>query len=209
MQTLKQRTYRLACTSLMVVALAALDTGTAHAYTECFLKIEGVDGDSVQRGHERAIDVTAYSWDEKNQAQPSSPGGGGGHVQMDYLHVSMHAGRAGPALMLLAANGGVSRQAVLECTGTNAHGGARGPEPIYRWALSDVTINSFQSDLVGGQSNSEPLDQVALGFGKISLEYAPAAIKVEWDNRRNTGGFVNGGAGGQQSTTHQAPPKPH
>ena len=112
---------------------------------------------------------------------------------------------------------------MLECIGTNARGNAPGREaPTYRWVLSEVTINSFQSGWAVGQNNSAPLDQVTLGFGKISLEYVPAAIKVEWDSRRSAGGFVSGGAAGQQATTppqgaasnqqstsRQAPPKTH
>jgi len=109
MQTLKQCTYGLTRISLMIVALAALNTGTAHALEECFLQMDGVDGGSSQRYHEHAIEVTAYSWEEKNLAQASSSGAVAGRVQMDYLHVSMPAGKAGPVLLLLVANGGNSR----------------------------------------------------------------------------------------------------
>lgn len=206
MQTLKQHTYKLARASLIVVTLAS---GTAHAFEECFLQIDGVDGGSTKRGHEHAIEIVSYSWEEKSDPRPHQAEARGmpvpGHPQMDSLHVSAHAGKAGPALMLLAANGGYSRQALLECAATNATGAV---SPVYRWSFSDAAINSFQSGWVGGQNNSEPVEQIAISFGKISYEYVPAATKVEWDSARNTGGFVNSGATGQQSASHPAPSGP-
>ncbi len=203
MQTYRKLSHVVRGSVIICTLMAALNVGAAYAFEECFLQIEGVDGGSIRRGHEHAVDLTAYSWEEKSDPRSRQADARGGPVhgrsQMDFLHVTMRAGKAGPVLMLLAANGGNSRQAVLECTGPNAAGAEA---PIYRWVLSDVTVNSFQSGWTGGQNNSEPLDQVALGFGKISYEYVPAAIKAEWDVARNSGGLVGGGA----ATT---PPKSH
>ena len=195
--------------ALICVALALPYARDARAFENCFLQIEGVDGGSAQRLHPHAIEITAYSWEEKNVHPASSGerrGGTGGRAQMDYLRASMRAGKASPALMLLVANNGYSRQAVLECTGSDASGAAA---PIHRWSLSDVTINSFQSGWVGGQNNSDPVDQIEIGFVKIGYEYVPAGIRVEWDSSRNTGGYVSGGASGQQSIARPPAPGPH
>lgn len=186
--------------SLACALMALLHAGAAHAFEECFLQIEGVDGGSARRGHEHAIDITAYSWEERNARAPGpgeQGGGGTGRAQIDNLHLTMRAGRASPVLMLWAANGAYARQALLECTGPNA-AGAEGA--IHRWALSDVTVNSFQAGWTAGQNNAGRLDQLALGFSTISYEYVPGAVKMEWDLRRHSGRLVGAGSPTQQSS---------
>jgi type VI secretion system secreted protein Hcp len=194
--------------------LAASASSPALARSDCYLKIDGVEGSAATRGFERQIELTSFSWEEKNSSAMS--GGGTGRVAMDNFRVSMRADKSSPALMLLAANGTHRSQAVLSCTGLSSHGEM---SLIHRWTLSDVAISVYQSGWTAGPNNPAPMDQASLSFTKIGYEHVPAGIKVEWDLTQNRGGLVSGAsqpaasqpaqqaapAGQQTSTKQQAP----
>lgn len=155
------------------------------ARSDCYLKIDGVEGSAATRGFERQIEVTSFSWEEKNSS--AMPGGGTGRVAMDNFRVSMRSDKSSPALMLLAANGMHRNQAILSCTGLSSRGEM---SLIHRWTLSDVTISAYQSGWTAGPN--DPMDQASLSFTKIGYEHVPAGIKVEWDVTQNRGGLVSG-----------------
>jgi type VI secretion system secreted protein Hcp len=158
------------------------------AAVDYFLKIEGIPGESQDAKHTGEIEVTAWSWGEAaaGQGAPGGAGGGAGKVQLQDLHFTARISKASPKLMQACASGQHIKSAVL----TGRRAGNQGAE-FLTYSLSDVLVSSFQTG--DGEDNVAPLDSVALGFGRIQVEYRETkpdgslggAVKFGWDVKQN------------------------
>lgn len=153
---------------------------------EYFVKIDGIDGESQVKGHEKEIDVESWSWGETQTGTLAFGGGAGaGKVQMQDFHFTMQMSKASPKLFLACATGQHIKQAYLT--------GVRGGEVslnFLKWTLSDVLISSYQT---GGASESLPMESMSMAFAKIEVEYTVQSatggpgetVKAGWDLRLN------------------------
>jgi type VI secretion system secreted protein Hcp len=132
-----------------------------------FLKIDGIDGESTKKKHEKEIEVLSWSWGESNSgSMANATGGGSGKVAMQDFHFSMLSCVATPELFFACASGKHIPRAVLSC---RKAGGEQ--EDYLKYEFSNVMISSFQTS---GSSNSEiPVDSVSFNFAKIELKYKP------------------------------------
>ena len=71
---------------------------------DCFLKIDGIQGESTDPKHNDEIMVLSWSWSE-TQAVAAAPPGGTGKVSMQDFHFSKAVDTASPKLMLACATG--------------------------------------------------------------------------------------------------------
>jgi type VI secretion system secreted protein Hcp len=133
---------------------------------DAFLKIEGIEGDSTDRGHKGEIEILSWSWGETNTGTSSTGGGGGaGKVSMQDFHFTMQVSKASPDLMLACATGKHFKEATL----TARKAGERQQE-FLKITLSDVLVSSYQTD--GNTKDKDvplPVDQIALNFAKIEF----------------------------------------
>jgi type VI secretion system secreted protein Hcp len=151
---------------------------------ECFLTIEGIEGESQDAKHKGAIEVLSWSWAESQ----GDVGGGGvaGKVQMQDLHFTARVSKASPQLMLACAGGEHLKRAQLSCR----IAGKQQAE-FLRVTLAEVLVRSFATS--GSADDLLPLDQASLAYSTIEIEYqeqtptgAPGAIvKGGWDLARN------------------------
>lgn len=153
-----------------------------------FLKIDGVDGESTDKAHKGEIDVMSWSWGESNSGSSAAGGGGGaGKVSMDDFHFVMQFNKASPKLILACATGEHVKEATLVCRK------AGGDQQEYmKIKMSDLVIASYRT---GGSSGDViPVDQIALNFSKIEVEYKPqkadgsldSPVKTGYDLKKNT-----------------------
>ena len=71
------------------------------AAVDYFLKLDGIDGETKQKGHEKEIELESWSFGETNAGTFSAGGGGGaGKVSMQDFHFVMSNNKASPKLML-------------------------------------------------------------------------------------------------------------
>lgn len=157
------------------------------AQTDFFLKIDGVQGESTDDKHKNEIDVLSWSWGESNAGSFGSGGGGGsGKVQMQDLHFTMKVNKASPVLMVSCATG--KHIAKAELVARKA-GGSQ--EEYLKITLADVMVTSYQTG--GSGSDTLPVDQMALGYTRIEMEYKPqdekgkmgSPVKAGWDRAKN------------------------
>ena len=136
------------------------------AQVDCFLKIEGIEGESQDAKHKGSIEISAWSWGAAQTGTSSSGGGAGaGKVAMQDAHFSMSVSKASPKLMLACANGDHIKQAVLTCRKAG-----KDQQEFLKIKLSDFIVSSYQT----GGSNHDgvvPVDQISLNFSKIEFEY--------------------------------------
>jgi type VI secretion system secreted protein Hcp len=151
-----------------------------------FLRIDGIAGESTDAKHKDEIPVLDFSWGETQSAPPASGGGGGaGKVSMGPLHVTARTSKASPPLLLACATGQHLKSATL--TGRKAGGKAQ--FEFLTFSLADVLVSSYQVSA----AEEAPVDQVALAFGKIVVEYreqkpdgsAGAVTRAGWDVKAN------------------------
>ena len=138
------------------------------AGSDYLLKIDGVDGESTQKGHEKWIEIESWSWGESNQGSSGSgTGAGSGKVSMQDFHFNVVYSSASPKLFLNCATGAHIPKAELHIRK------AGGDQQVFvTWKFTDVLISSYQTG-GSGHGNPLPTDQVAFNFTKIEMEYKP------------------------------------
>jgi type VI secretion system secreted protein Hcp len=154
-----------------------------------FLKIDGVHGESADPQHKDEIEVETWSWGAANAGTQHSGGGGGaGKCKMDDFRFAMPVSKASPRLMLACATGQHFKEAVLTCR-------KAGDEPVeyYKITMKGVLVSSFRTGGTGTASIL-PVDQVALNFAQIELDYKPqtdtgalgGSVKAGYSPKTNT-----------------------
>jgi len=138
------------------------------AAVDYFLKIDGIDGESMQKGHEKEIEIMSFSWGESNAGSFSGNlGGGSGKVSMQDFHFTVPVNKASPKLFLACATGEHIKSAVLVCRKAG-----KTQQEFLKGKFSDLLISSYQTGGSGG-SDIVPIDQVSFNFTKIEVSYAP------------------------------------
>jgi len=103
---------------------------------DAFLKIEGIEGDSQQKGHPGEIEVASFSWGETSSGDPARGGGAGtGKVQMqdfeDALTTSSYRFAPDPVIAARQAcrRGNARRIPAVSRHEARPHGRTRGTVP--------------------------------------------------------------------------------
>ncbi len=164
--------------------------GQAGPASELFLNITDIQGESRDDRHANEIDVLSFSWGESNVTASSGAAGGAaaGKVTMKDLTITKTTDKSSPKLMLAVATGQHFKQAVLTA---RSAGEARFEYLVIM--LTDVVVSSYTIE--GTTSDSRPVEQVALNFGKIEMKYTPqkpdgsadAPVTASWDVKANKG----------------------
>jgi len=159
------------------------------AVGDYFLKLDGIDGESTQKGHEKEIEIHSYSWGETNAGSMSGNlGGGTGKVSMQDFHFSVPMNNSSPKLFLACATGEHIKGATLTC---RKAGGKQ--QEYLKWKFTDILISGYQT---GASAHGDviPMDQCSFNFTKIELEYKEqkqdgtlgAAIPAGYDLKKGT-----------------------
>lgn len=136
------------------------------AAVDYFLKIDGIEGESMDAKHKGEIDLESWSWGESNAGSHAAGGGGGaGKVAMQDFHFVMKINKASPKLMGACATGEHLKKATLICRKAGKE-----QQEFLKIVFSDLLISSYQT---GGSSHGDvlPTEQISLNFSKIEIEY--------------------------------------
>jgi type VI secretion system secreted protein Hcp len=159
------------------------------ALVDMYMKLEGIEGESKDKGHEKEIDVLSFSWGA-TQAGTSGYGGGGGagKVNVHDLSFTKHVDKSSSALFLHCCQGIHIKEAKLTVR-------KAGGEPLeyLKITLNDCLVTGFQEG--GAEAGTDlPTENISLNFGKIQYEYQEqsktggkegGAAKVGWDLKKN------------------------
>lgn len=136
------------------------------AQTDFFLKIDGVDGESVDEKHKGEIDVESWSWGATNIGSAGHGGGSGaGKVDPQDFHFVKRYDKASPTLFKAIATGQHFKTAVFV-----ARKAGGGQQEYLKITMSDVLVSSYQTGGANG-SGVMPTDQVSLNFAKMEIAY--------------------------------------
>jgi type VI secretion system secreted protein Hcp len=160
-----------------------------------FLKVGGVDGDSMDDKHQKWIEVMSFSFGASQEASGSASGGGArsaGRADLSDLSVMKVIDKASPKLMLSCCKGDHLKEVTLEiCRNTGDK------QKITEIKLSDVLITSVQcGGSAGGDGGTEPTEQLSFNYGKIEFTFthtdqktgkAAGDVKMNWSPVENKG----------------------
>jgi type VI secretion system secreted protein Hcp len=157
------------------------------ALVDYFLKIDGIEGESMDDKHKNEIDIQSWSWGETNVGDAAFRGGlGAGKVSMQDFHFTMKVNKATPKLMQACASGEHIKKGILTCRKSGKQ-----QQEFLKVTLSDFIVSSYQSG--GSASDVIPTDQISLNFSKIEFEYKEqkptgelgGTVKGGWDAKAN------------------------
>ena len=157
---------------------------------DTFLKIKGPDvvGESQVKGHEKDIQVLAWSWGlSQTGTTHHGSGGGAGKVNVQDLSFTHYVDSSTPTLVLACCKGTHYDEATL--TMRKAGGD---PLPYLTITLKDIIVTSVSGGGSGGED--QQTENVTLNFASFTLSYQPqdnkgakkgGAIEIKYDIAKN------------------------
>jgi type VI secretion system secreted protein Hcp len=158
------------------------------AMVDYYLKIDGIDGESLDQKHKGEIEIDSFSWGQTQTGTAGSNSGiGAGKVAMQDVNFVMRVNKASPKIALACANGDHIKSAVLVCRKAG-----KDQQEFLKYTFSDVLVSSYHT---GGSQQSDlvPIDQFSLNFSKIECEYKEqksdgtlgGTVKMGWDVKQH------------------------
>ncbi len=154
---------------------------------DCLLKITGLDGESRIKGHEKEIDVLAWSWGMTQSGSMHIGGGGGsGKVSVQDISLTKYVDKASPTLIKYCCNGKHFTEALL-----TVRKAGENPVDYLKIKMKEVIIASVST---GGSAGEDRLtENVTLNFAKFEVNYTPqkddgtpeAAVDMTWNIKAN------------------------
>lgn len=133
---------------------------------DCFLKIEGIPGESADAKHKGEIDLLSYSFGATQSGSAAYGGGGGaGKVNFQDFNFVMKMSKATPKLFLACATGEHIKSAIL-----TARKAGKDQQEFYIIKFTDLLISSYQTGASQG-GDEVPTEQISFNFTKIETEY--------------------------------------
>jgi type VI secretion system secreted protein Hcp len=154
-------------------SLIALQAGVVQvhgALFDAFLKIDTIQGESLDADHKGWIEVSSFQWGVgRGTVNATGGGGGAGKVSFSDLTVGKVTDKTTPDLVSHCASGEHIKSAVLEVVShklkIDANGGS-GETVLLRLTLTEVLVSSVQES---GQKLDTPSESLSLNFGKIEV----------------------------------------
>ncbi|MGZ8804178.1 MAG: Hcp family type VI secretion system effector [Microbacterium sp.] len=126
-----------------------------------FLQLDGIDGESTVRGHEKWLEVAEISW---GAAQAVSAAGGGrtGRTTLRPLLLSTRLTIATPVLLDACARGRTINDATFEAVTDG-----QSSSVTLRIQLEEILLTTL--DLVGEDGEARPRVSFSLTYGQITI----------------------------------------
>lgn len=137
---------------------------------DAFLKIDGIDGESIRADFEKQIELLGFSMGAQNTATIGSAGtgGGAGKASVSSFNCIKATDAASPPLFQACCSGKHIPKAVI----TLRKAGGPAPVDYLKYELEKVYITSFQWNGSSGVDD-RPTESLALTFGKVTVTYTP------------------------------------
>ena len=155
---------------------------------DMFLKIPGVDGESLDKNHKGEIEVLFWEWGSSNSGDMhAGSGGGAGKVDVQDLTIEKWVEKASPVLMQNCCSGKTFPEATL----TVRKSGGDSPVEYLVIKFVDVLVTSVQ--VSGRHSDDRLTEMLNLSFAKFNMVYTPqkqdgspdASLEAGWDILEN------------------------
>jgi type VI secretion system secreted protein Hcp len=152
---------------------------------DCFIKFDGLIGESADKVHQGEIDVVSWNWSATNTLPPASGGAGAGKSVPGLFSFQHQYDKASPVLGKYAASGKFFKQVCL-----TARKAGEGQKYFLKVTMKEVLVTSVLVDASGDGGVHE---SVSLAYRDIDFAYQPqdakgtlgTAVKFGWDTATN------------------------
>ena len=187
MEHRSRRTLRHVVTTVAMLIGVAWSASASAATEECFLRVDGVPGDSADARHRGEIELLSWTLGMTSPvaATPTGTAAAVGRADFQPLRVTQRIDRAVPALVQAGASGRHVPTAVLTCRRPG-----REAADYLKITLQDALVSAVR---LGDSADAPPGAEITLAYGRISIEYRPQmpdgslgpAAVGGWDVRAN------------------------
>ena len=134
---------------------------------DMFLKLDGIDGESVDKSHGKEIDILAWSWGMSQSGTfHAGAGGGAGKANFQDISVTKWVDKASATLMAKIATGEHIPKARLTVR-------KAGKTPL-EYVIIDMEKVMITSYSTGGSGGEDRLtENITLNFAKVKVKYVP------------------------------------
>lgn len=145
---------------------------TSSVYAAAYIKFDGVDGEALDKGHEKWSDLQSFS------QSVHRPGGGAtgatrrrGTATLDDIVIVKELDKSSPTLVSSLLTGKVFPQVWLHLT----RSGQGGSVLYYAYELKNVMISSYS---ISGDGDESPTEELHLSFSEIKVTYKESDKKT-------------------------------
>ena len=136
---------------------------------DMFLKLEGIDGESVDDKHAKSIDTLSWSWGMSQSGTTHiGTGGGSGKVSVQDMSVVKYVDKSSTVLIMACCKG----THIPEATLTVRKAGDK-PLEYIKIKMTDVIVSAVSTGGSGGEDRLT--ENVTLNFAKVEFEYQQQA----------------------------------
>lgn len=130
-----------------------------------FLKLDGIEGESLDDKHKNWIQLLSWSWGGSQTSSVSGTGGSGaGKANLQDVSITTHFDKATPKLYKSMLLGTHTAKGSIECVKAGANG-----KPYLKIDLKEVFVSSLQT---GGSSGEEiPIVSLTFTYNEIKVDY--------------------------------------
>ena len=159
---------------------------------DSYLKIDGVQGESMDDKHKNEIELISVNWGAMQSGTASYGGGsGGGRVNMQDFTCTKRFDKASPKLFLACCNGEHIKNAIL-----TIRKAGKEQQEYMKITINDVLVSSVSAGGSSEGGDDIPLETLSMNFGKIEIEYKEqkadgtlgGTIKAHYDIKTHKGG---------------------
>ncbi len=134
---------------------------------DMFLKLDGIDGESIDKSHGKEIDILAWSWGMSQSGTfHSGAGGGAGKANFQDISVTKWVDKASATLMTKIATGDHVPKARL-----TVRKAGKTPLEYVIIEMEKVMITSYSTGGSGGEDRLT--ENITLNFAKVHVKYVP------------------------------------
>jgi type VI secretion system secreted protein Hcp len=155
--------------------------------SDYFLKITKAEGESKKEGHDKEIEALSWSWGVSNASSAGMGGGAGkGKAVPDQIHFTHVYDKASPVLAQFCAKGTHIDEVKL-----TARKSGDGQQDYLIVTLNGAFVTGVG---IGGSGGGDIVENVALSFHKIKIEYkvqddkgkVSSGPEMTWDLEKNS-----------------------
>jgi type VI secretion system secreted protein Hcp len=144
-----------------------------------FLKLEGIDGESVDDKHKNEIQIQSWSWGGSNVSSVAGTGGSGaGKVDLSDFSIMTYFDKATPKFFKSLAAGTHIKTGTMSAVKSGAEG-----KPYLKVDFQELFVTSLQISA----SNEIPA---------VSLSFSYNQIKIDYSTQNEQGNVTSTGAQG-------------
>jgi type VI secretion system secreted protein Hcp len=131
-----------------------------------YLKLDGINGESVSDGHKDEIQLLSFSWGGHQRTSVAGTGGSGaGKVDLSDLNIMKHVDKATTPMFKALVTGTHIKTGVLTAVKTGAGAGGK---PFLTISLKELFVTSLQISA----SSEIPTESVSFSYNEVKHEYS-------------------------------------